>query len=167
MSLFSGCFFKIFFFIISTIWLWCSLELFSLYLFCLDLSSLDLWVYNFHQIWKNFSYYFFRCFSVSLSSQISFPSKTPWVLHCWYCLTGHWCSVHFILSSVWASFRWFRMWCLYIYFWGSYSVVNLIHCICNFRWYVLISRCLLFCISFLWSSCLSPSTSWARGTYLS
>ena len=74
-------------------------------------------------------------------------------------------SILFCLLSELHS-RWFLMWCLYIYFWGSYSVVNLIHCICNFRWYVLISRCLLFCISFLLSSCLFPSTSWACGTYL-
>lgn len=75
------------------------------------------------------------------------------------------CPFLFCLLSV-LHLRWVLMWCLYIYFWGSSSIVNLTECICGLRWYVLLSRCLWFRISLLLSSCLFPSTSWACGTFL-
>lgn len=105
-SFFSGCF-SGFLFIILAICLWCSLELFSFYLFYLDLSSLDLWVYNFYQIWKKFSHYFFKLFC-SLPLQISFSSRTPnsWMLSC--LILSHGLLIHFYfvfcLCSIFYSF---------------------------------------------------------------
>lgn len=65
-----------------------------------SLSSLGLWVYSFHQVQKNVSYYFFKDFSpIPL---LFFPFGTL-ILHSQtnsHCLTWYWCSVLFSLFFV-------------------------------------------------------------------
>lgn len=56
---------------LEAVWLWCRLVYFSLCLFCCGLlSCLGLWVYNFHQILKNFSQFFKTLFFTLFPSRM-------------------------------------------------------------------------------------------------
>lgn len=67
---------------------------------CNLLSSLDLWVYSFHQIWEIFCSYVFRYFSILSSFLLPAFQLYIYIYQAiWSCSITCWCSVHFFPQS--------------------------------------------------------------------